>query len=92
MEQIRVKVQKANKNHICNFCGSFILKGETYENQTNVFGGDIYDWKSCNHCKDIVERMMDEDNGYKDNGLNDQDFWDYVSDNNIDFKRRVIEK
>lgn len=86
MEQISNKKTKARKEHICDTCGSKIYINEEYDLQTNKFDGQIYNWKQCNHCKDIISRMSNE--GDYPDGITDQAFSDFVSDNDIDFKRR----
>ena len=87
MNNINTAYRKARKNHICDFCGSNIFKGEMYEHQKNVNDGQIYEWKSCQYCESIVSKMFEElvDDG---DGLNDQHFNDFISENDIDFKKR----
>lgn len=86
MEEISRKKRKARKEHICDTCGSKIYIGEEYDSQTNKFDGLIYNWKQCNHCKHIVNRMFNE--GWFPDGITDQMFVDFVADNGIKFKRR----
>lgn len=86
METIAINKRKTRKEHVCDTCGSRIYKGEEYEMQVNKFDGEIYNWKNCYHCKSIVSRMFEE--GYYPDGVTDQAFWDFVSDNEIIFKRR----
>lgn len=89
MKTIRSGNRKARKKHSCSYCQSDILAGETYHNQTNVFDGVVYDWKGCNHCKEIVEKMWKDRGDPWGYGRNDQDFWEYVSDENINFERKL---
>lgn len=84
METITVKRVKARKNHICDTCGSNIFKGEEYELQTNKFEGEIYNWKNCDHCEPIRKQTFTE-NYYQ--MVTGQDFIDFISEHNIDFKR-----
>lgn len=86
MEMISVKRKKARKNHICDNCGSNVFRGEEYELQTNKVDGHIYNWKNCDHCKDLREQMFRE--GYYPEGANSEDFWSFVVDNGIEFQRR----
>lgn len=86
METLRIIKRRARKEHICDTCGSKIYKGEEYDNQTNKFDGGLYTWKQCYHCKPITTDMFEK--GYYPDGITDQDFQDYVSDHDIDFKRR----
>lgn len=86
MEMINLVVRKARKDHTCDTCESKIYKGEEYDYQTNIYGGEIYNWKQCHYCKSITDRMFKE--GYYPDGITDQDFWDYVADHDIAFKKR----
>lgn len=86
METISTNKRKARKEHICDTCRSYIYKGEEYEISTNKDGGVIYTWINCYHCKPIVERMFRE--GFYPSGATDQDFRNFIADNEIDFKRR----
>lgn len=88
MDNIKTENRKARKIHICSYCGSSIYKGETYENQVNTDGGVIYEWKSCKHCEPIVLRMWKEWGDNSGDGLNDQDFGDFISENDIEFVKR----
>ena len=87
MEAIKRETRKANKNHICSWCGSGIYKGETYSSDSIVGDDGFYTWKSCEYCKGIVAAMFKE---YEDNGdgLTSERFDEYISDNKIPFERR----
>lgn len=89
MEIISEGYRKARKNHKCDWCGSNIFKGEIYRDSDISRDDEIYNWKSCDHCKNMVSKMWEEW-GYMNNGegLNDTHFDDYISENDIDFKRR----
>ena len=86
MKQISHKRVKARKGHICNMCGSKIYKNESYDLEAIENDGTVYNWKQCDHCKGIVTRMSLE--GWYPDGISDKMFSDFVSDNNINFKRR----
>lgn len=88
MDNIRTKNRKARKDHKCDYCGSNIYIGEIYENQTNVDGGAIYEWKSCKHCEPIVTKMWKEWGDMFGDGLGEQSFWEYVTENDIKFGKR----
>lgn len=87
MDNISTKNRKARKNHKCSYCGSNIFKGEIYENQVNTDGGTLWEWKSCQHCQDIVDQMFKA--GWDDGeGLNDEHFREFILENDIEFKKR----
>lgn len=84
LEVIKIKKVKSFREHTCYTCGSKIYKGEEYDYQTNIKGGEIYNWKQCYKCKPITDRMFRE--GYYPDGISGQDFAEFISDNGIDFK------
>lgn len=65
----------ADKNTICTFCDSFILRGEEYS-----------DVEGCGNCNHIVRNMI-EDNKLLGEYLS---FNKYITINNIPFEERVI--
>jgi len=44
------KIRKANKDHICNFCGCAIEKGKEYEFQSYRCEDGFYTWKCHKDC------------------------------------------
>lgn len=86
METIWVDKRKSRKEHVCDTCRSKIYPGEVYEVQTNKFNGDLYKWKQCSHCKEVLTKMFKS--GYFPDGITDQDFDNFLADHEIDFKRR----
>lgn len=86
VELIKSKRVKANKLHQCDTCKSNIYPGEMYERQTNLFDGEIYNWKNCDHCKNIVNKMFREHN--YEFGVGWQDFKDFIFDYEIEFEKR----
>lgn len=85
MKTIKDNIVKARKDYNCSFCQSNIFKGEEYKNSTIVFEDKIYTWRSCEHCKEIVNRMSKE--WYPD-GIGEAEFWAYIDYHNINFKRK----
>ena len=57
----------ARKQHVCSCCYRIIAKGETYENQRNVFVGRVYTYKLCAHCKALTRRVLE---------LDEYDYWE----------------
>lgn len=58
--------RKARKEHICNYCGEKIEKGETYRSAFLKDGGDVYQWKGhlrCNFIARELWRYIDSDDG-----------------------------
>lgn len=40
----------ARKTHRCDMCAGWIKPGETYDRQTNIYDGRVYDWLTCQPC------------------------------------------
>ena len=47
----------AKKEHICEFCGGKINKGQKYCRQTNIYDGYIYDWIEHEECYQIASEL-----------------------------------
>lgn len=69
---------KARKEHQCNYCSGIIKKNEVYENQTNVYEGDMYTWKSHLKCSEITSHFNMHDE-YSE-GLTEDAFRDYITE------------
>lgn len=77
IDVINSKTPIARKQHRCDYCGGTIEKGEKYQNDTIVYDGDVYTWKSHLHCMALTSEMWD----YKtDEGLSDDDFQRWIDD------------
>ena len=77
MPLIKSTVRKATVEHVCDFCGCKIAKGEKYEFQTYVFDGLPYTWMEHLHCQSLCEKLWD----YADPdepGMTSSDFIDAV--------------
>ena len=66
----------ARKPHICDYCRKPINTGEKYNRCTLVHDGDLYEWKSHEHCLELASHIED----YGD-GITADDF-----DNFIDYE------
>lgn len=84
MQVLKETKPKAKKQHRCMFCNGFIEIGETYNRQTIVADGSIYDFIYHKHCGELAH-MLDMYDDCWDEGINDNDFecylGDYVYDN-----------
>jgi len=82
VEILKTTYPIARKQHICDYCGLPIQKGEKYCNDTCKLD-DIYTWKSHLLCGKLTSEwnMADSDDGY---GIRDDVFWEYVHDNVMD--------
>jgi len=78
METIFDTKRKARKEHICNYCGLTIQKGEVYDRQVNKDGGDIYTFISHQSCTELGIEIIDRYN--VDDGLTEYDFVSSVED------------
>ena len=68
---------KARKDHICEYCGQTIRKGEVYSYETGKYDGDMFTRKLCLVCENILCEFLNE-NGY------DEFFWDWITEWLID--------
>jgi len=78
MEILRTINRTARKEHKCNFCGGVIPIAEKYSHQTNVYDGDIYEWKSHLKCNEIASRLSMYDEC--DEGLTGEDFREHITE------------
>lgn len=85
MDVLSTVNRKAVKDHICDFCGLKINKGETYQNQTLV-NDYLYTWKSHLSCLELSRSLDMYDEG---EGITSDDFVElvneYLHDNDIEF-------
>jgi len=78
MESLKTSKPKARKKHTCNFCHETINSGEVYDNQTNIYDGELYTWKSHLKCSEISQKLKMYENC--DEGVTDNDFYDYINE------------
>jgi len=68
----------ARKAHRCDLCGSRIEPGETYDRQTNIYDGHLYDWLTCQPCLPVFGAVITWLDGYWDDegvGVDQADEW-----------------
>ena len=70
----------ARKEHVCNYCGCTIPKGEQYEHSTLKYDGSIYVWKSHLDCLEAVSKFNMMDHCW-DEGLSMEDFCAIMEEN-----------
>lgn len=72
---------KARKEHQCRTCYSTIKVGEVYSNETYVWEGTVYTWKTCIDCalisNDVYHWCADPDDG-----ITDRDYFEWAIENN----------
>jgi hypothetical protein len=78
METIKDKRVKAKKEHSCDFCEKKIVKGEEYRLSTHVYDNQIFDWHSCDRCKEYVSFAFEELGVYLSEGLTADEFHDFM--------------
>ncbi|NCC85638.1 MAG: hypothetical protein EOM03_16160 [Clostridia bacterium] len=49
-------LMKARKEHICEYCGELIRKGEKYWRQFVIYEGDAGTWKEHTECRAALIR------------------------------------
>lgn len=79
MQILKETKPKAKKQHICMFCNGIIEVGEKYNRQTIVADGDLYDFIYHSHCGELATMLDMYDDCY-DEGINDNDFENYLQD------------
>ena len=70
----------ARKEHICEFCGCKINKGQKYYRQTNIYDGCIYDWKGHEECSQIASELDMYGECDYDEGLTPECFRDILDE------------
>lgn len=89
-EVLQEKSPIARKEHRCDYCGGTIHAGERYMNQTLVYDGTVYPWKSHEHCYSLTS-YIEYDPDY---GISEDDFqsWvnEYVAENHFDKEKDDI--
>ncbi len=76
METFDHGTRKARKEHRCSYCDGIIEKGEEYNYSVHKMD-DVYTWKAHKHCSELTELLNME---FGDEGLTDEDFYEYVND------------
>ena len=74
METLEQKKVKALKDHVCDYCGCKIHKGEMHEYQRNKSDGRLYTWRCHLHCQSLCSKMWNYVD--PDNGMNSDEFID----------------
>jgi hypothetical protein len=80
MEIIEDGKHIARKEHECNFCHGVINIGEEYEYQKNKHDGEFYTWKTHIKCSELATALKMYENCCYDEGLTDDDFYEYISE------------
>ena len=78
MRVIKRSTPRANKEHICDYCGCKIEKCETYERTTIVNDGELYDWKNHIECSQAAVKLGMFD--VCDDGLTGEGFREYIDE------------
>ena len=73
-ETIEVKIRKARKQHICDYCEKPIEKGTLYEWSKNIFDGEFFEWRSHLACAHIASAIWDYVE--PDEGMHSDEFHD----------------
>ena len=68
---------KAIKPHQCMFCLQPIDKGSTYLKSTHKLDGQIYAWKTHEHCSEIAHKLNMWDD--VDEGVNSDVFIEFIN-------------
>ncbi len=70
-ENLKIEARKARKQHRCDWCREAIEKGESYEYQTYIWDGRVYDWKAHEACSRVASAIWDyaEPDDGMDSGL-----------------------
>lgn len=74
MEILDKGYRTARINHVCDYCGEKITKGEKYL-FLKIKGDNICEWKCHEMCDQIAQRLWEYINPH-DDGLTENDFYD----------------
>lgn len=75
---------RARKEHSCDYCEKKIVIGEEHEISTYASEGMVYDWRVCDRCKPFVDEAFSNDDYSWDDGMNNQEFHDYMWEEHYD--------
>lgn len=70
----------ARKEHICEYCGCKISKGQKYYRQTCAYDGYVYDWVAHKECQDIAHDLDMFSECDSEEGLTSDYFNDIIND------------
>lgn len=66
-QRLSARLPEARKEHQCRTCYSTIAVGQVYSNETYVWEGTVYTWKTCGDCAlicgDVYHWCADPDEG-----------------------------
>lgn len=54
-----VHVKKTRKDHVCNACLRTFVKGCSMHVQTCTDGNDMYQWRMCETCEELIRVFPD---------------------------------
>lgn len=57
MTILHSNIVTARKEHVCDFCGGIIRKGEKYSNLAFVFDGSITSQTTHQHCQEVFGEL-----------------------------------
>lgn len=77
MEFYNQSLPKARKDHVCEFCGQKIRKGDVYSYETGKYDGDMFVRKLCLVCKNILDEFCRES---REDGFSWDEITDWLSD------------
>lgn len=84
MNTLDDKRVKARKRHACDYCGNIIEVGEEYRYSKHEFDGMLYDWHSCDRCKDYVRECFENEYYNTDDGLAEDTFCEFMNEYHAD--------
>lgn len=76
---LRTATRVARKPHRCGMCNAPIGVGERHHVSTNLFDGQVYDWRECQQCTD--DRICNEVYhwwGCPDEGVGYESAWEWA--------------
>ena len=92
LEILSTSKPKAAIEHICDYCGGIINKGEIYNKANLKYDGEFYTWKNHIKCGNLANDLNMFDDLWTD-GLTSEDFGDNVQDflnNNLPEDHEVL--
>lgn len=79
-ELLRSKMVTARKAHGCRTCNATAIQpGETYERQTYINDGTLYDWVQCGPCADLATEVW-EWCLHPDDGIGQDEYVEWARD------------
>jgi hypothetical protein len=75
---LRSKTPRARKPHRCSCCHGAIPIGATYDRDTFIYDGIVYDWLTCVDCEPLLAEVYRWVYPMDDEGIGPEDYEEWA--------------